>query len=50
MYAPFADAVRAGGRDAVYGQWHPNSRGYLLTAQAIATELQRRNLLPKMGP
>ena len=45
LYAPFADAVRVGGRDAVYAKWHPNARGYLLTAKAIAAELQRRNML-----
>jgi len=45
LYAPFADAVRAGGRAAVYAEWHPNPRGYLLTAQAIAAELQRRDML-----
>jgi len=45
LYKPFADAVAAGGRDAVYALWHPNARGYRLTAEAIAGELQRRNML-----
>jgi len=42
----FGDAIRAGGRDAVYARWHPNARGSQLTADAIASELRRRNMLP----
>jgi hypothetical protein len=42
----FDAAIRAGGRDSVYGQWHPNWRGYLLTAEAIARELKRLPLAP----
>jgi hypothetical protein len=45
LYQLFGDAIRAGGRDAVYGGWHPNARGSRLTADAIASELRRRNML-----
>jgi len=47
VYPVVDAAVQKGGRDSVYGQWHPNWRGYLLTANAIAAELQRRDLLAK---
>jgi hypothetical protein len=46
LYGVFGDAVRAGGREAVYTHWHPNARGSRLTADAIASQLRRRNLLP----
>jgi hypothetical protein len=46
VYPMFDAAIRAGGRDSVYGQWHPNWRGYLLTAEAIARELKRLPLAP----
>jgi len=46
LYEPFAAAVRAGGRNAVYNAWHPNWRGYLLTADSIAEALRRRHMLP----
>ena len=48
MHDRFADAVRKGGRDAVYTQWHPNAQGYRLTAEAIANELHRRGMLPSL--
>jgi len=45
-YAAFDAAVRAGGRDSVYGQWHPSWRGYLLIANEIAGALKRAQLVP----
>ena len=46
LYGVFGDAIRAGGRGAVYARWHPNARGSQLTVDAIASELRRRNMLP----
>jgi hypothetical protein len=44
LYGTIGDAVHAGGRDAVYAQWHPNRQGYRLIGEAVAAELQRRNM------
>ncbi|HZY55384.1 MAG TPA: hypothetical protein VFE73_19160, partial [Reyranella sp.] len=46
LYGLFEREVRAGGRGAVYNQWHPNARGYRLTAEAVAEELARAKLVP----
>ena len=46
VYPLFDEAIRSGGRKSVYAQWHPNARGYRLTAEAIAAELKRRGTLP----
>jgi hypothetical protein len=45
-WALFDDAIREGGRSAVYAQWHPNGRGYRMTAEAVAAELRRAKLAP----
>jgi lysophospholipase L1-like esterase len=49
VFPQFDDAIRAGGRAAVYGQWHPNAHGYRLIADAIAAELRRRDMLAGPG-
>jgi lysophospholipase L1-like esterase len=46
LYPLFAEQVAEGGRKAVYLQWHPNERGYRMTAEAIAAELRRRGMVP----
>jgi hypothetical protein len=45
-WSMFDEAIRAGGRKAVYAQWHPNGRGYRMTAEAIADTVAREKLLP----
>jgi len=50
LYPAFDDAIRTGGRTAVFGgKWHPNWRGYLLIAREIASEL-RGAQLPRAMP
>jgi lysophospholipase L1-like esterase len=47
LYDLFEQAVRTNGRDFVYREWHPNARGYRLTAEAIARTLQQHGMLPR---
>lgn len=46
LWQPFDVAIDQDGRHAVYNQWHPNGRGYRLTAEAIAAALRRAKLAP----
>ncbi|HLG46574.1 MAG TPA: GDSL-type esterase/lipase family protein [Reyranella sp.] len=46
VYPRFDQAIQSGGRNAVYGQWHPNWRGYRITGEAIASKLEQAKLLP----
>lgn len=46
VFPAFDAAIKAGGRQAVYGQWHPNWHGYRLIGKQVAEELERAKLLP----
>jgi len=46
VFPRFDQAIRSGGRNAVYGNWHPNWRGYRLIGEQVAEELERAKLLP----
>lgn len=47
LFEATEQAVRTLGRDALYRTWHPGPAGYLLFAQQIAAELERRHMLPQ---
>jgi hypothetical protein len=44
VFPAYDAAIRAGGRNSVYAQWHPNAQGYRITADAVAGAVRR--LLP----
>jgi len=50
VFPVFDAAIRAGGRGAVYGQWHPNWHGYRLIGEQVAQQLKRKRLVPVAGP
>jgi len=45
LYDTMAKVVRTEGHEKLYRTWHPSPEGYALTAQEIAGELTRRQML-----